>query len=59
MFYLDYLNVFWQDDFEPWEQSPMSVWSIKIFPITEPGGHAAFVLDLKESGDALAANPGG
>jgi len=31
MFYLDYLNAPWQDDFEPWEQSPMSVWSVKIF----------------------------
>jgi hypothetical protein len=37
----------------------MSVWSMEIFPITEPGGYAAFVLNLKESGDALAANPGG
>jgi hypothetical protein len=37
----------------------MSAWSIKIFLITEPGGHAAFIMDLEESGDALAANRGG
>jgi hypothetical protein len=36
----------------------MPDWSIEIIPDTEPGGHAAFVLDLKEHGDALAANPG-
>jgi hypothetical protein len=59
MFSVDYLSVLWQDDVEPWEHSPVSAWSIEIFPITKPGGHAAFVLDLKESGDALAANPGG